>query len=467
MKSSTFPFPEIAAIVGQDNVLTRTEEVYCYGYDASKLKGMPDCVAFPADASEVLELVRLANRLRFPIFPRGAGTGMVGAAIPRDRGLVLVLTRLNRILELDTENMLAVVQPGVITGALQKVVLDHGLFYPPDPASLQFSTIGGNVAMCSGGPRAVKYGVTRDYVLGLEAVLPTGALIHTGTRTMKGVVGYDLTRLLVGSEGTLGIFTKIILRLIPSPESARTLMAVFPRLEDAATSVSEIIRQRILPSTLELMDQACIQVVENYLHAGLPVDAEALLLVEVDGRDRFLDEDAARVRAICTDCGASEVETAASQQERDRLWKARRAVSPALGQIRPGKINEDVTVPRSKIPTLIRFIRALADKYGLIIVTFGHAGDGNIHTNIMLDRKDRDEMKRAEQAVEELFRTVLQLGGTLSGEHGIGITKSPFLKWETGQDGFNAMWSIKQALDPLNIMNPGKMFVADRSFFTS
>ena len=466
MGSATFPFSEIAAIVGQDNVLSRTEEVYCYGYDASKLKGIPDCVAFPANVGEVVELVRLANRLRFPVFPRGAGTGMVGAAIPRDRGLVMVLTRFNRILELDTENMLAVVEPGVITGTLQKTVLDQGLFYPPDPASLQFSTIGGNVAMCSGGPRAVKYGVTRDYVLGLEAVLPTGSLIRTGTRTMKGVVGYDLTRLLVGSEGTLGIFTKIILKLIPAPESARTLMAVFPRLEDAALSVSEIIRQRILPSTLELMDQACIRVVENYLQAGLPVDAEAMLLIEVDGRERFLDEDAARVSSICTDCGASEVETAASQQERDRLWKARRAVSPALGQIRPGKINEDVTVPRSKIPALIRFIRALAEKYRLIIVTFGHAGDGNIHTNIMLDRKDKDELRRSEQAVEELFRTVLQLGGTLSGEHGIGITKSPFMKWETGQEGFDAMWTIKHALDPLNIMNPGKMFVEDRSFFT-
>lgn len=467
MKSRSFPFTEIAAIVGQENVLTKSEEVYCYGYDASKLKGIPDCVAFPAGVSEVAELVKLANRYRFPVFPRGAGSGMVGAAIPGDGGLVVVLTRLNHIIEIDPDNMLAVVEPGVITGTFQKKTLEYGLFYPPDPASLQFSTIGGNVAMCSGGPRAVKYGVTRDYVMGLEAVLPTGSVVHTGTRTMKGVVGYDLTRLLVGSEGTLGIFTKIILRLIPAPECARTLMAVFPRLDDAATSVSQIIRQRILPSTLELMDQACIRVVENYLHAGLPIDAEALLLIEVDGRERFLDEDVARVRSICTDCGASEVEIAVSELERERLWRARRAISPALGQIRPGKINEDVTVPRTKIPALIRVIRTLAEKHRLIIVTFGHAGDGNIHTNIMLDRKDTDELKRAESAVGELFRTVLELGGTLSGEHGIGITKSPFLKWETGQEGFDAMWRIKQALDPLNIMNPDKMFVSNRSFFMS
>ena len=465
MHRDSLPLHEIIRIVGKENTLTAPEELYCYGYDASKLRSSPDVVAFPGSVEEVAELIKLANRRRFPVFPRGAGSGMVGAAVPWNGGMVMVLTRLNRILEIDSDNMLAVSEPGVITGEFQQAVLRHGLFYPPDPASLQFCTLGGNVAMCAGGPRAVKYGVTRDYVLGLEAVLPTGSVVTTGTRTMKGVVGYDLTRLLVGSEGTLGIFTKIILRLVPAPEGVRTLMAVFPNLDGAAKTVSAIIKQRLVPSTLEFMDQATIKVVENYLQIGLPTQAEAILLIEVDGRECLLDGDMKKIGEICGQCGASQVEIAHTEAERERLWQARRAVSPALGQIKPGKINEDVTVPRTEIPALIRAIQQLAEKYDLTIVCFGHAGDGNIHTNIMLDRNNEDELKRSELAVEELFRTVLGLGGTLSGEHGIGITKSPFLQWEIGAEGFDAMWRIKVALDPLNILNPGKMFVPNRAFF--
>jgi len=461
----TIPITEITRIVGKDHVLTAPEELHCYGYDASKMKARPECVVFPGSAAETAELLVLANRDRFPVYPRGAGTGMVGAAIPSGGGLVVALNRLNRILEIDAENMTAIVEPAVVTGDFQKRVLECGLFYPPDPASLQFSTLGGNVAMCAGGPRAVKYGVTRDYVLGLEVVLPTGSIIRTGTRTMKGVVGYDLTRLMVGSEGTLGIFTKIILRLIPAPEGVRTMMAVFPRLDAAANAVCDIIKHRIVPSTLEFMDQPTIGVVENYLHAGLPTEAEAILLIEADGREALLDEDASQIERICRQAGADAFKTARSPAEREQLWKARRAISPALGQIRPGKINEDVTVPRTLIPSLIRFIQGLASRHRLTIVCFGHLGDGNIHTNIMLDRKDADERKRAESAVEELFRKVLELGGTLSGEHGIGIAKSPFLELEVGRDGLAAMLRIKQALDPLNILNPGKMFVPNRAFF--
>jgi glycolate oxidase len=360
-----------------------------------------------------------------------------------------------------------VVEPGVVTGVLQSRVLADGLFYPPDPASLHFSTIGGNVAMCSGGPRAVKYGVTRDYVLGLEVVLPTGAVIRTGARTVKSVVGYDLTRLMVGSEGTLGVFTKIILRLIAAPESVRTLTALFPDLDGAARAVSSIARNRILPSTLELLDSACLRVVEDYLGAGAPTNAEALLLIEVDGKERFLDGEAEQIERICSECGASKIETAASPGDRERLWSARRAISAALGKIKPDKINEDVTVPRTRIPDLVRFIHALAESSGLTIVCFGHAGDGNIHTNIMVNRGDREEMKRAEYAAGELFREVLRLGGTLSGEHGIGVAKSPFFKWEVGEEEFAAMVRIKEALDPLNILNPGKMFVSNRAFFDS
>lgn len=459
------PLSEIVRIVGKENVSSDPEELHCYSYDASKMHGKPECVVFPADASQIAEVIKLANEHRFAVFPRGAGSGMVGAAIPQPGGIVLALSRLNRILEIDPDNMIAVVEPAVVTGDFQKEVLRHGLFYPPDPASLQFSTLGGNVAMCAGGPRAVKYGVTRDYVIGLEAVLPTGSIVHTGTRTVKGVVGYDLTRLLVGSEGTLAVFTKIIVRLIPAPEGTRTMLAVFPLLEDAAHAVANIIRSRIIPSTLELIDQATIEVVENYLHAGLPIDAEAILLIELDGREAMLDDDADRTKAACLQSGARSVDIATSDRDRDRLWMARRAISPALGRIKPGKINEDVTVPRMQIPALIRFIRNLAEKYRLIITCFGHAGDGNIHTNIMLDRKDPDERKRAAMAVEELFRTVLDLGGTLSGEHGIGIAKSPFLQMEIGPEGFDAMLKIKRALDPLNILNPGKMFVPNRAFF--
>lgn len=465
MKGQSVPVDQIIQIVGKENTLSALEERYCYGYDASKLKATPDVVAFPGNTEEVAALLKLANGYRFPVFPRGAGSGMVGAAVPWNGGLVLVLTRLNRILEIDPDNLLAIVEPGLVTGEFQKAVLRYGLFYPPDPASLQFCTLGGNVAMCAGGPRAVKYGVTRDYVLGLEAVLPTGSVINTGTRTVKGVVGYDLTRLLVGSEGTLGIFTKINLRLVPAPEGVRTLMAVFPKLEAAAQTVAAIIKQRIIPSTLELMDQATIKVVENYLGMGLPIGSEAVLLIEVDGRERILDEDIGRIGTICGQCGASEVEIAHSEAERERLWKARRAISPALGQLKPGKINEDVTVPRTQIPALIRAIQRLAEKHDLCIVCFGHAGDGNIHTNIMLDRDDEDELRRSEKAVEELFRIVLELGGTLSGEHGIGITKSPFLQWEIGSEGYQTMQRIKSALDPLNILNPGKMFVPNRAFY--
>ena len=465
MTTEPLPLADIGRIVGREHLLTAPEDRACYGYDASKLNAMPDCVVFPGNAEEISSILKLANQHGFSVFPRGAGSGMSGAAVPDGGGMVMALTRLNRIIEIDPDNMSAVVEPGVVTGEFQKRLLRDGLFYPPDPASLQFSTIGGNVAMCAGGPRAVKYGVTRDYVLGLEAVLPQGEIVRTGTKTMKGVVGYDLTRLLVGSEGTLGVFTRINLKLLPAPESVRTLLAVFPSLDDAARAVSETIRRRIIPSTLEIMDQATIRAVEDHLNIGLPVEAEALLLIEVDGPYRILDDDIEAVAAVCRECGAERADIARSSEERDRLWLARRSVSPALGRIRPGKINEDVTVPRSRIPDLIRAIRELAKKHRLFITCFGHAGDGNIHTNIMLDKKDPDEAARAEAATEELFRIVLDMEGTLSGEHGVGITKSPFFEWEVGAAGLDAMWKIKRALDPLNILNPGKMFVPNRAFF--
>ena len=459
----SLPFEQIKAIVGDENLLTLPEDLYCYSFDASKMRFVPEGVAFPADAAEISSLVKLANECRFPVYPRGAGSGMVGACL-RSGGLAIVTNRLNRILEIDADNMTAVVEPGVVNGDFQKAAAKFGLFYPPDPASLPFSTMGGNVAMCAGGPRAVKYGVTRDYLLGLEMVLPTGEIIRTGTRTMKGVVGYDMTRLMAGSEGTLGIFTKIIVRLIPAPESVRTLTAVFPDLDRAVNAICEVLKDRIIPSTMELMDQAAISAVENHLHIGLPVEAEAIVLIEVDGPEVLLDGQVARIEEICRKLGADRIQVARSDEERNMLWQARRAMSPALGRIRSTRISEDVTVPRTKIPELIRSISALAKKYDLIIVCFGHAGDGNIHTNIMFDKKDEDERRRASKAAEELFGVVLGLQGTLSGEHGVGIAKSPFIEQEVGKGGLDAMRRIKQALDPLNIMNPGKMFVPDRTF---
>ena len=459
----SLPFSLIEAVVGRPNLLKSPEELHCYSFDASKMRSAPEAVAFPADAAQISALVKLANDHRFAIFPRGSGSGMVGACLPRG-GLALVTNRLSKILEIDGDNMTAAVEPGVITGEFQKEVSKYGLFYPPDPASLAFSTLGGNVAMCSGGPRAVKYGVTRDYLLGLELVLPTGEIIRTGTRTMKGVVGYDMTRLMAGSEGTLGIFTQILLRLIPAPQSVRTLTAVFLSLDCAVEAICAILKARIIPSVIELMDQATIGAIENHLHLGLPVEAEALVLIEVDGHDSVLDAEVSEIQSICRRSGASSTEAAGSAEERERLWLARRSISPALGRIRQGKLNEDVTVPRTKIPELIRSIRSLARKHDLTIVCFGHAGDGNIHTNIMLDRKNESERRRAAKAAEELFAIVLGLGGTLSGEHGVGIAKSPFIEQEVGAGGLEAMRRIKLALDPLNILNPGKMFVSDRTF---
>jgi glycolate oxidase len=430
----------------------------CYGYDGTPNAFVPDLVARPGSTEEIQAIVRLANKHLFPIVPRGAGTGLSGGSLPVENGVVLDLTRMNRILEIDEENLVAVVEPGVVTYAIQQEVERRGLFYPPDPASLKTSTIGGNVAECAGGPRAFKYGVTRDYVLGLEVVTPWGDLVKTGGKTVKSVTGYDLTRLYTGSEGTLGIITRIYLRLIPKPQSIRTMMAVFPRLEDATRTVTLIVRRGIIPATLELMDDRTIQCVENYLHLGLPVDAGAILIIEVDGAPELIEGQSGQIVDLCREGGAREVRVAASEQERDEIWAARRAVSAAVVQIKPTKISEDISVPRSQIPNMAGKLREIADRYGLNLVIFGHAGDGNLHPNILCDQSDQEEMERVEKAVGELFQAAVELGGTLSGEHGIGTMKAPYLKLETGESGYAVMLALKQALDPNNILNPGKIF---------
>jgi glycolate oxidase len=447
---------ELKNIVGSAYLSTSSEDMVVYSYDATQREVLPWAVARPASAQEVSEILRLANRELFPVVPRGAGTGMSGGSVPVHGGLVLSLERMNRILEIDDENLVAVVEPGVITGELQREVEARGLFYPPDPASNQFCTIGGNVAECAGGLRAVKYGVTKDYVLGLEVVLPTGEIIRTGARTAKSVAGYDLTKLIVGSEGTLGVVTTVILRLLPLPESVRTISAFFGTIEGAATAVAKIIASRIIPRALEFVDRHALRAVENYLKEDIAGGAVAMLLVEVDGAADFTAREIERIAEIMTWAGASHVKKAETDAEREQLWKARRSISPALYTIKPKKVNEDIVVPRSRIPDILREIEEIAKRYDLLIVNFGHAGDGNIHTNIMIDEADKP---RAESAVKEIFESTLRMGGSISGEHGIGLSKAVYLPMEVGPAALTAMKHIKQALDPNNILNPGKIFV--------
>lgn len=449
---------KIKRIVGKENVCPEPEERVCYSYDATNQRYLPDVVVFPADAREVSEILKLANEEGFPVVPRGAGSGFTGGALPVEGGLVLVMTKFNKILKIDTENLIAFVEPGVVTGDFQEEVEKLGLFYPPDPSSLKFSTLGGNVAECAGGPRAIKYGVTKDYVLGMEVVLPTGEIISTGVQTVKGVVGYDLTKLIVGSEGTLGVITRIIVKLIPLPASKKTMLAIYPRLEDAGNTVTEIIASKIIPAALEFMDHSAIACVEDFLEIGLPVEAEAILLLEVDGDPNIVDRDADRIQEICLKHGASGVEIAEDKESEENLWRARRAISPSLLRVNPTKINEDITVPRSRIPDILSKIDDIAKTSRLDIVNFGHAGDGNIHVNIMIDKKREEEVSRAREAVKEIFQATLDLGGTISGEHGVGITKAPYLKMELGDLGVEMMRKIKKIFDPNNILNPGKIF---------
>jgi glycolate oxidase len=447
---------ELARIVGPANLLTSPEELVVYSYDATRQQSLPSAVARPASSPEISKILTLANRERFPVVPRGAGTGMSGGSVPVMGGLVLSLERMNAIVEIDEEDFLAVVEPGAITGDLQSAVEARGLFYPPDPASSKFCTLGGNVAECAGGLRAVKYGVTKDYVLGLEVVLPTGEIITTGSRTVKSVAGYDLTKLIIGSEGTLGVVTKIIVKLLPLPESVRTLAAYFPRVDDAARAASQILADRIVPRALEFVDAAALRAVEAYLKEDLSAGAAAMLLVEVDGPAETTKRESEQIMDIMIKACASRVNRAGSSEEREQLWKARRSISPALYTLKPKKMNEDIVVPRSKIVDILRDIGSIAKRHNLLIVNFGHAGDGNIHTNILIDDA---ELELAETAVKEIFAATLRLGGSITGEHGIGTAKAAYLPMEIAPEALAAMKRIKQALDPNNILNPGKIFL--------
>ena len=449
---------ETSQIVGHERLITTQESLAGYSSDATRLEFMPDAIALPENRDEISRILQLATEKGFPVIPRGAGSGMSGGALPINGGLVMAMDRFDHILAIDQDNLIAKVESGVITSRLQRAVEEVGLFYPPDPASRDISTIGGNVAECAGGLRAVKYGVTRDYVLGLTVVLPTGEIMKTGVETMKGVAGYDLTRLIIGSEGTLAVITDITLRLVPKPAGQKTMIAFFPDVSSAIRTVSNIIRHKIIPAILEFMDRLCLECVREEMDLSIPNKAGAMLLIEVDGDKVLVEQEAGRIREVCDQGGALNFETASNSQQAEGLWEARRNVSPCLFKLRPHKINEDIVVPRSRMAQLVASLDSLGRRYGLPIPAFGHAGDGNIHVNIMLDKNNSRELENAQAIVEALFKKVIQMGGTITGEHGVGITKAPYLEMEIPRAGIELMSRIKKAFDPGGILNPGKIF---------
>jgi glycolate oxidase len=451
----------LAGIVDREHVSTEKADRICYAYDATQKQHCPDVVVHPADAQQISLILKMANAEGLPVYPRGAASGFTGGSVPLHGGIALVLTRLNRILRIDEDNLIAEVEPGVVTARLQEAVEARGLFYPPDPASLKFSTLGGNVAECAGGPRCVKYGVTKDYVLGLEVVTPRGDIIRTGGETMKGVVGYDLTKLMVGSEGTLGVITRIILKLIPKPEEKKTMLVMFDAIDGAAEAVSSIIRGKIIPTTLEFMDATAIDCVRRNAGLEVPASARALLIIEVDGDAELLERQAQRILDIAAPLGVVATRVAADAEESEQIWHVRRSVSPSLRKVNPNKYNEDICVPRSRLPDMIRAIEEISRRLEIPIVNFGHAGDGNIHVNIMVDHAIAGHAEKAETAVREIFAKTLELGGTMSGEHGVGLSKAPYLPMELDAATGACMKAIKRALDPNNILNPGKIFLED------
>ncbi len=453
---------EIAALIGPEHLLTAPEDCWTYAYDATDQARMPEAVVFPGSAAQISQILRLANEHRFPVTPRGAGSGRSGGAVPIAGGVVLVLTRLNRILEIAPADLVAVVEPGVILAKLKAAVAAQGLYYPPDPSSADFCTIGGNVAECAGGAVAVQYGVTRDYVLGITVVLPTGEIIDAGSRTMKGVVGYDLTRLFLGSEGTLGVISRIILKLVPQPAGRQTLAAGFETLTAAARAVSQILIAGLAPTALEFLDSVTLGCVREMLPFQVPGEAAALLLVAVDGHPQDVEERAAGIARFCEEQGARPILRAKNAAEAEDLWKARQVISPALLKVKPQKVSEDVVVPLSAIPDLVEGLQKISRRRGLIIPCYGHAGDGNLHVNLLYDRKIDRERQAVQPTVEDIFALVRELRGTLSGEHGIGLTKAPYLGMELSQAAIALQQRLKRAFDPHDIMNPGKIFPASR-----
>lgn len=445
-------------IVGQEYVLTSTEDLHCYSYDATPGHAhMPEAVVIPANAAEVSQVLALANTHKIPVYTRGSGTNLSAGTVPTKGGIVLLMTRMNKIIEVDLENLVATVEPGVIVGDLNKEVAKSGLIYPPDPGTVATATVGGTVGENAGGLRGLKYGVSKHYVMGMEVVLANGEIMNCGGKNVKDVSGYDMTKLFTGSEGTLGVITKITVKLVPAPEAKKSMMAIFKNLDNAGKSVSGIIAAKIIPATLEIMDNATIRTVEDYAHVGLPLDAEAVLLIEVDGVREVVEKEAAKVLEVLKQNKADAIQIAKDDAERDKLWAARRAALPALAKLRPTTYVEDATVPRSKVPDFLRTVSSIAKKYNVTIGTFGHAGDGNMHPTIVCDLRNKEEMERVYKAMDEMFSAAIELGGTLSGEHGIGLGKLPWMQQQHGPVAMEAMKAIKRALDPNLILNPGKL----------
>jgi glycolate oxidase len=449
----------LRAITGEGWARVDDASRLAYGTDALQRGAPADLVLIPGTVEEVAAIARLCHERRVPLVVRGAGTGYTGGAVPVRGGVLLSMERFHRILEIDEANQLAVVQPNVLTHQLQDAVEARGLFYPPDPASLKTSALGGNVAECAGGPRAVKYGTTRRYVMALQAVLATGETIRTGSKAVKNVVGYDLTQLLVGSEGTLAILTEITLRLVPKPRASATVQATFRDIETAAHGVTALLDARVVPATIELVDGGSIRAVERYLGRAIaPPETGAMLLIEVDGAPAAVDEELGLVEDACRRAGALSIHRAVTAEARDRLWEARRQLSLALRAAAPRKINHDVSVPRGRVPQLYALIARLEREHELWMPSFGHAGDGNIHVNIMVDPEDVGQLRRADAAARALFEAVVALEGSISGEHGIGFSKAPYLSLELAPEVIALMQRVKVAFDPHGILNPGKIW---------
>ncbi len=449
---------EFRRILGNENVFAEPEDRLAYSYDAAPLSPVvPEFVLRPTTGVALGEAIGLCAENLVPVTVRGAGTNLSGGTIPSERGAVIVTNGLNKIVELNREDMYAVVQPGVVTAKLAAAAEAAGLFYPPDPGSMAVSTLGGNVAENAGGLRGLKYGVTRDYVMGTTFFDAEGRSIKTGSKTVKCATGYNLNGLLVGSEGTLGVFELITLKLIPPPAARKAMLAVYDDLQKASETVAAIIANRIVPATLEIMDNFTIRAVESHSAAGLPLDAEALLLIEVDGHSAQVEEEAEKIERLCNEFGANKVRVAEDESERDKVWAARRSALSALAKLKPTVVLEDATVPRSKIPSMVTAIGEISRKFDLPIGTFGHAGDGNLHPTILTDKRDKQEWERVEAAIEDIFDRALSLGGTLSGEHGTGIAKRHYLAKETTRATIAYSRSLKEALDPNNILNPGKI----------
>ncbi|MCL2878136.1 MAG: FAD-binding protein [Acidobacteria bacterium] len=447
-------------IVGKDGVLTTPEDLAVYSYDGTFAEGTPDIVVLPRTTEQTAEIVKAAAETRTPIVARGMGSGFAAGAVSiTPGGMVVSFTRMNRILEIDLLNSTVHTEAGVVTATLQEEVEKHGLFYPPDPSSIRHCTIGGNIACNAGGPRCLKYGVTGNYVLGLTVVLADGRILKTGGKPIKDVTGYNLNSLFTSSEGTLGLITEALLRLVARPRFAKTALAEFDSLDDAARAVNAVLAEGIVPASLEIMDQTALVCIEESMRLGLQTDVEASMIIETDGAD-----EATVIREIeiagraCMEAGARAVKTAKTEEERTDLWKARRTSSIALARRAPNKFGEDITVPRSAIPEVVRRIREISRKHGLPVVIFGHAGDGNLHPNILFDKRDPEQWEKVERIVPEIFDVALSVGGTLSGEHGIGVLKQPYFEQALGSVSVEVQRGIKYAFDPLNILNPGKIF---------